>query len=39
LIVPRPQAVAYTFVFGTQPFFGFDTNNDLIAGFDIGHFI
>lgn len=38
-IVPRPQAVLYTYEFGTQPFFGFDTNNGQVAGFDTGHFV
>jgi hypothetical protein len=36
MIVPRPQAVAYTFEFGDIPFFGFDLNNAFIAGFDVG---
>lgn len=38
-IAPRPQSVAYTFVFGTQPFLGFDTDNGQVAGLDTGHFI
>lgn len=37
LIVPRPQAVAYTYEFGNIPFFGFDLNNAFIAGFNIGN--
>lgn len=37
LIVPRPETVGYTFVFNTLPAFGFDQNNDIIAGFDVGH--
>lgn len=38
LIVPRPQAVAYTYAFGTLPFFGFSTsNNAFIAGFNVGN--
>lgn len=36
LIVPRPQAVRYNYVFGSLPFFGFDLNNGFIAGFDQG---
>jgi hypothetical protein len=37
LIVPRPQAVQYNYVFGGLPFFGFGTTNtEYIAGFDIG---
>lgn len=39
LIVPRPQSVAYTFVFGTLPFFGCDSNNAFVAGIDVGHII
>lgn len=37
MIVPRPQAVEYNYVFGTLPFFGFGFNNDFIAGFGTGH--
>jgi hypothetical protein len=37
LIVPQPEAVGYTFVFGTPPFFGFgSTNPTLIKGFATG---
>lgn len=36
-IVPRPQAVEYTYVFSTLPVFGFDSNNAYVAGFDSGH--
>lgn len=36
MIVPRPQAVEYTYEFGNIPFFGFDLNNAFIAGFDTG---
>lgn len=36
-IVPRPEGVLYTFVFG-GPTFGFDLNNSFIAGFDVGNF-
>lgn len=36
-IVPRPQGVLYTYVFG-GPTFGFDLNNTFIAGFDVGKF-
>jgi hypothetical protein len=39
LIVPRPQAVSYTFVFGTLPFFGCDSNNAFVAGVDAGHVV
>lgn len=36
MIVPRPQAVSYTYVFGALPFFGFDRNDGFIAGWDVG---
>jgi Protein of unknown function (DUF2612) len=36
LIVPRPQAVQYNYIFGSLPFFGFDLSNAFIAGFDTG---
>ena len=36
-IVPRPQAVEYTYVFSTLPVFGFDSNSAYVAGFDSGH--
>ena len=36
LIVPRPESVAYTYLFGSLPFFGFDRNDSFIAGFDTG---
>lgn len=36
-IVPRPQAVLYTYIFPTGlPVFGCDLNNALVAGVDIG---
>lgn len=36
-IVPRPQAVLYTYIFPTNlPAFGCDLNNTLVAGVDIG---
>jgi hypothetical protein len=37
MIVPRPQAVQYNYIFGTLPFFGFGFNNLFIAGFGTGH--
>lgn len=37
-IVPRPEGVLYTYVFG-GPHFGFDLNNSFIAGFDVGTFV
>lgn len=36
MIVPRPQAVKYTYEFGSTPLFGFDRNDSFIAGFDTG---
>ena len=36
MIVPRPQAVAYTYNFGSLPFFGFDRSDAFIAGWDTG---
>jgi hypothetical protein len=38
LIVPRPQAVQYTYEFGTLPYFGLDREDAFIAGLDVGHF-
>jgi hypothetical protein len=37
-IVPRPEGVNYTFVFGSLPFFGFGSSPGFIAGFGTGHF-
>ncbi len=39
LIVPRPEAVQYTYVFGSLPFLGFDRDDAFVSGFDAGHFI
>jgi len=39
MIVPRPQAVQYTYEFGTLPYFGFDRNDGFIAGFDLGKWV
>jgi hypothetical protein len=36
-IVPIPESVGVNYVTGTAPFFGFDTDNAYIAGFDHGH--
>lgn len=36
-VIPRPEGVLYTFVFGTLPFFGFGSSPGFIAGFGIGH--
>lgn len=38
LIVPRPQAVLYNYIFAQLPLLGFDRNDSNIAGFDTGHF-
>ena len=35
-IVPRPEGVLYEYVLGDLPAFGFDLNNDYVAGFDAG---
>ncbi len=37
-IVPRPEAVEYTYVFSELPVFGLDESNAFIAGLDLGHF-
>lgn len=39
LIVPRPQAVAYNYLFGTLPIFGFDIETNIISGFDVGNWV
>lgn len=36
-IIPRPEGVEYTFLFGTLPYFGFGSSPGFIAGFDTGH--
>lgn len=36
-IVPRPEGVLYTYVFGDFPIFGTDESNLFIAGVDLGH--
>jgi len=38
-IVPRPEGVLYTYLFGTLPFFGFGTSPGFIAGFGEGHWV
>jgi hypothetical protein len=37
MIVPRPQTVLYSFVFGNLPKFGADLNNAWVAGADLGY--
>ena len=36
-IVPRPEGVEYTYLFGNFPIFGTDESNSFIAGVDLGH--
>jgi hypothetical protein len=36
-IIPRPEGVLYTYVFGVLPYFGFGYSPGFIAGFDTGH--
>ena len=36
-IVPRPEGVLYTYLFGVLPFFGFGSSPGFISGFDTGH--
>lgn len=35
-IVPKPQGVRVNYYFGTEPFFGYDIEDDHIKGYDIG---
>jgi len=37
MIVPRPEGVLYTYMFGDFPKFGADLNNGFVAGADLGH--
>ena len=39
LIIPRPQGVLINYMLGQVPFFGFDSENDYISGFDVGHWL
>ncbi len=36
LIVPRPEGVLCTYSFGTLPYFGWDLENQYVAGYDVG---
>jgi hypothetical protein len=38
-VIPRSQGVLYNFYYGDIPFFGFDRDDDYVAGFDIGHWV
>jgi hypothetical protein len=38
-IVPRPEGVLYTYIFGTLPYFGFGSSPGFIAGFGEGHWV
>ena len=38
-IVPRPEGVQYTYIFGVLPYFGFGSSPSYIAGFGEGHWV
>jgi hypothetical protein len=38
-IVPQPEGVLYTFIFGTLPYFGFGNSPGFISGFGTGHWV
>lgn len=38
-IVPRPEGVLYTYLFGVLPFFGFGESPGFIEGFGLGHWV
>lgn len=38
-IVPRPEGVLYTYLFGVLPYFGFGESPGYIEGFDEGHWV
>jgi len=38
-VIPRPQGVKINYYYGTTPFFGFDRQDDYIAGFDTGNWV
>jgi len=38
-IIPRPQGVLFNYYYGTTPFFGFDRQDEYIAGFDTGNWV
>jgi hypothetical protein len=38
-IVPRPEGVLYTYLFGVLPFFGFGQSPGFIDGFGVGHWV
>lgn len=38
-IVPRPEGVLYTYLFGVLPYFGFGSSPGYIAGFGVGHWV
>jgi hypothetical protein len=37
MIIPRPETVLINYYLGVYPLFGFDLDNNYIAGFDKGH--
>ncbi len=38
-VIPRPEGVLYTYLFGVLPFFGFGSSPGFIAGFGEGHWV
>jgi hypothetical protein len=38
-IIPKPEGVRINIYAGDQPYFGFDFDDSLISGFDVGHFV
>jgi hypothetical protein len=38
-IIPRPEGVLYTYLFGELPYFGFGSSPGFIAGFGEGHWV
>jgi hypothetical protein len=38
-IFPRPQGVSVNYYHGDLPFFGFDREDEYVAGFDLGHWV
>lgn len=38
-IIPRPQGVEYNIYYSDLPFFGFDRDDEYIAGFDTGNWV
>lgn len=38
-ILPRPQGVQINYFYGDLPYFGFDRDDEYVAGFDLGHWV